>query len=92
MVKKGWSRTYVNAQVDKIRRVFQWGASEQLLPAAIYNALRTVTGLRRGKTAARRLSDYGLSCTLSAGGNGCKTEASSVASDLRVLCCRLDVP
>ena len=25
MVKKDWSRTYVNAQVDRIRRVFKWG-------------------------------------------------------------------
>jgi integrase len=53
MVKKGWSRTYVNAQVDRLRRAFRWAASEQLVPAAIYDALKTVEGLRRGRTEAR---------------------------------------
>ena len=53
MVKKDWSRNYVNAQVDRLRRVFRWGASEQLVPAAVYDALKTVEGLRRGRTEAR---------------------------------------
>jgi integrase len=53
MVKKGWSRTYVNAQVDRLRRMFRWAASEQLVPAAVYGALKTVEGLRRGRTDAR---------------------------------------
>jgi integrase len=53
MVKKGWSRTYVNSQVDRVRRIFRWAASEQLLPVAVYQALRTVEALRRGKTEAR---------------------------------------
>src|SRR5262249_28521245 len=53
MVKKGWARTYVNAQVDRLRRMFRWAASEELLPAAVYQALRTVESLRRGRTEAR---------------------------------------
>jgi integrase len=53
MVKLGWSRGYVNAQVDRLRRAFKWAASEQLVPAAIYDALRTVAGLRLGHTEAR---------------------------------------
>ena len=53
MVKKDWSRTYVNSQVDRLRRMFRWGASEQLVPAAVYEALRSVEGLRRGRTEAR---------------------------------------
>jgi integrase len=53
MVKKGWSRNYVNAQVDRLRRMFRWAASEQLLPASVYEALRNVEGLRRGRTEAR---------------------------------------
>jgi integrase len=53
MVKKDWSRTYVNAQVDRVRRMFRWAASEQLLPVAAYQALRTVEGLRQGRTDAR---------------------------------------
>jgi integrase len=53
MVKKDWSRTYVNSQVDRLRRIFRWGASEQLVPVAAYEALRTVEGLRRGRAEAR---------------------------------------
>jgi integrase len=53
MVERGWSRTYINAQVNRIRRIFKWAASEQLLPSSIYNDLCTVSGLRAGKTEAR---------------------------------------
>jgi integrase len=53
MVKKDWSRTYVNAQVDRVRRMFRWAASEQLVPVTVYEALRTVEALRRGRTEAR---------------------------------------
>jgi integrase len=53
MIKKDWSRTYVNAQVDRIRRAFRWAASEQLVPVTLYQGLRTVESLRRGRTEAR---------------------------------------
>jgi hypothetical protein len=53
MVEKGWSRPYTNAQVDRVRRMFRWAASEELLPGSVYENLRTVTGLRAGKTEAR---------------------------------------
>jgi hypothetical protein len=53
MIKKDWSRTYINAQVDRIRRAFKWAASKQLVPVTLYQALRTVESLRRGRTEAR---------------------------------------
>jgi integrase len=53
MIAQGWSRPYINAQVDRIRRMFKWGASEEMIGAGIYDALRTVAGLRAGKTGAR---------------------------------------
>jgi integrase len=53
MVEKGWSRTYTNAQVDRIRRKFRWAAGEELLPGSVYQNLRAVAGLRCGKTDAR---------------------------------------
>jgi integrase len=53
MVKKDWSRTYINAQVDRIRRVFRWAASEQLIPVTVWQSLCTVEGLHRGRTEAR---------------------------------------
>jgi integrase len=53
MVRKGWSRTYTNAQVDRVRRMFRWAAEEELLPASVWQGLRALAGLRAGKTAAR---------------------------------------
>jgi integrase len=53
MVEKGWSRTYTNAQVDRIRRMFRWAGEEELVPGGVYQNLRAVAGLRFGKTDAR---------------------------------------
>jgi integrase len=53
MVKKNWCRTYVNAQVDRVRRMFRWAAAEEMLPISVYEALRAVESLRRGRTEAR---------------------------------------
>jgi integrase len=53
MVELGWSRTYVNAQVVRVRRVFRWAVEEELVPAAVLQALRAVDGLRRGKADVR---------------------------------------
>jgi integrase len=53
MVKSGLSRGVVNARVNKVRRVFKWGVSMQLVPPAVHEALRTVPGLQRGRCKAR---------------------------------------
>lgn len=53
MVEAGQSRRYVNDNIDRIRRVFKWAASEELLQASIYHALRAVPNLRKGRTEAR---------------------------------------
>ncbi len=34
MLAKDWSRTYANAQVDRVLRMFRWAAEEELLPGA----------------------------------------------------------
>jgi integrase len=51
MLELGWSRTYANAQTDRVRRAFRWAVEEELVPGPVYEALRAVTGLRRGKGA-----------------------------------------
>jgi integrase len=53
MIAKDWSRKYVNAQIDRVRRMFRWAAEEELLPGSIHQNLRAVASLRRGKTEAR---------------------------------------
>jgi integrase len=53
MTGKDWSRRYINEQIGRIRRAFKWAVSEELVPAATWEALRSVEGLRRGKSGVR---------------------------------------
>jgi integrase len=53
MVDAGLSRNGVNRRTGRIARMFRWAASEEIVSAEIYHALRTVSGLQRGRTAAR---------------------------------------
>jgi integrase len=46
-------RRYINYLIDSIRRVFKWAVSQELLPVAVYQALATVPGLRKGRSPAR---------------------------------------
>lgn len=49
----GWSRTYANRQTARLKQVFKWATENELIPPAIYQALVTVSGLRKGRTEAR---------------------------------------
>jgi integrase len=53
MIRLGWSRRYINQSVHRVRGMFRWGVSEELLPAPVFEALRSVRGLAKGRTAAR---------------------------------------
>ena len=53
MVQSGNARRYINQNVGRIKRMFRWGVSRELLPVEVYQALATVPGLKRGKTQAR---------------------------------------
>jgi site-specific recombinase XerD len=53
MVKAGLSRGVVNARINRIRRVFKWAASFELVPATVSEALRTLAGLQKGRSQAR---------------------------------------
>ena len=46
-------RNVVNRRVGRIKRVFKWAVAEELVPASVWHALQTVTGLRYGRTDAR---------------------------------------
>src|SRR5262245_507711 len=52
MVAAGWCRTTVNSRVGKVKHVFKWAVSEQLVPGDVYQALATVAGLQKGRTEA----------------------------------------
>ena len=47
-----WSRTYVNANVRRVVRMFRWAAAEAKVAASVPQSLAIVPGLRKGKTTA----------------------------------------
>lgn len=53
MIRKGWCRSHVNKQTDRVKRMFKWAASEEMVPGSVYESLRCVAGLKRGRTDAR---------------------------------------
>jgi integrase len=48
-----WSRSYINANVRRVVRMFRWAVAEGRVPVAVPQTLAMVPGLRRGKTNAR---------------------------------------
>jgi integrase len=46
-------RTTVNSKVKGIWRLFKWAASEELVPVTVFQRLRTVALLQKGRTSAR---------------------------------------
>ncbi|VAX36885.1 hypothetical protein MNBD_PLANCTO02-3090, partial [hydrothermal vent metagenome] len=53
MIESGITRKRINQHVCRIRRMFKWGVSKELLPVAIYEALMTLEGLRKGRSNAK---------------------------------------
>jgi integrase len=53
MVESGLSRSVINQNIGRIRRMFRWAAGEEMIPASIAQALKMVSGLRQGRTDAR---------------------------------------
>jgi integrase len=47
------SRQYVNKQMKRLLRVFKWMTGEGLIPSSIYESLRCVASLQRGRTEAK---------------------------------------
>ncbi len=49
----GMCRGVVNQLTGLVKRLFKWGVSEGLVPAAVWQALTAVEGLRYGRSGAR---------------------------------------
>jgi integrase len=49
MIAKGWCRRVINRRVIRLRTMFRWAESEELVPAGMTHALSTVRGLRIGE-------------------------------------------
>jgi integrase len=48
MIDLGWCRTVINRRLGRIKSVFRWAESEELVPASTYHALQTVRGVPKG--------------------------------------------
>ncbi len=53
MIQDGLRRRNINCRIGRIKRVFKWAASEELIPGEVYHALLAVDGLRYGRCAAK---------------------------------------
>lgn len=51
--REPWSRKTINGQIHRLRSFFRWCVAEELAPAGVWDALRAVESLRRGRTEAR---------------------------------------
>ena len=52
LIDAGLTRGVINNNVDRAKRFFKWAVENELIPVSVYDALRTVGGLRRGRSAA----------------------------------------
>lgn len=52
-IDRGQARTTINKNARRLGRIFRWAVAEELVPGSIYEALRAVPGLKRGRTEVR---------------------------------------
>jgi integrase len=48
-----WSRNVINVTLSRVRRMFKWAVSEELVSPTILHGLQSVSGLRAGRSDAR---------------------------------------
>jgi integrase len=53
LVDSGLCRRTVNQRLARLARVFRFGVENELVPAAVYHALKAVPGLRSGRSGAK---------------------------------------
>ena len=49
LIDRGQARTTVNKNVGRVRQIFKWAASEELVPATVHQSLTTVRDLVKGR-------------------------------------------
>lgn len=59
MVRSGLARTSVNAQCGRIRRMYRWAVSKELVPPYVLTALEAMAPLKAGRTDARETDPVG---------------------------------
>ncbi len=57
MIDGQWSRKHINKQVLRIRRMFKWCASQELVPGSICENQKTLSGLKYGRSDANETGE-----------------------------------
>lgn len=60
MIADGLARSTINGQFRRLKAVWSWAVSEELIRADLLIGIRTVKGLQRGRTAAREAKPVAL--------------------------------
>lgn len=53
MLTRNWGRNHINTQAGRIKRMFKWAAAAEMVPGSVLENLKTVDGLRKGRTTAK---------------------------------------
>jgi integrase len=53
MIEDGLARGVINNRINRVKRAFKWAVSQELIPPSVYEGLRSITGLKKGRTDAR---------------------------------------
>ena len=53
MIDDGLTRRVVNGYVGRVKRVFKWAVSNEMIPSSVHHGLAAVEGLRRDRSEAR---------------------------------------
>ena len=48
-----WSRSLINQRIGRIKRMFKWAVSRQIVSPVVYQGLMAVEGLKQGRSGAR---------------------------------------
>lgn len=59
MISFGWTRKAINSRIDRIKRMFRWSTENEILEAGVYEAIRSVTGLRKDRSEAKESTPIG---------------------------------
>jgi len=52
LIEAGHCRTNINRMVERMKRMFSWGVSEEYIASSVVSALSSVKGLREGRSEA----------------------------------------
>ena len=52
LIQRGNNRGYINMNLHRVKKIFKWAVSEEMISPAVYQALATVEGLKKGRSKA----------------------------------------